>query len=172
MRHGKTRGVFFSDKYKRQRGSVKLSLPCSSVYTFLQYSCQNLRRSNQRKAQSKQKGAVQQIERHMVRTQLLIRMRKLYKRFPFRRAINSRIVPRNSAVMLCQLSISILEMHQIKELRKLCIASMNITDHIMYKTFVNPIFYQIPFGKQGNCETAFFRELWQIQPFQIYSPIL
>lgn len=26
-RHGKTRGAFFSDKYKRQRGSVKLSLP-------------------------------------------------------------------------------------------------------------------------------------------------
>ena len=27
LRHGKTRGAFFSDKYKRQRGSVKLSLP-------------------------------------------------------------------------------------------------------------------------------------------------
>lgn len=44
------RGAFFSDKYKRQRGLVKLSLPYSSVHAFLQYSCQNLLRSNQRKA--------------------------------------------------------------------------------------------------------------------------
>ena len=85
---------FLSDKYKRQRGSVKLSLPYSSVNAFLQYSCQNLRRSNQRKAQPKRNVAVQQIERHMVRTNLLKRMRKLYKRLPFRCAVNSGIVPR------------------------------------------------------------------------------
>ena len=85
---------FLSDKYKRQRGSVKLSLPYSSVQTFLQYSCQNLRRSNQRKAQSKQKGAVQQTKRRMVRTHLLKQMRKLHKRLPVRRAVNCRIFSR------------------------------------------------------------------------------
>ena len=36
LRHGKTRGVFFSDKYKRQRGSLKLSLP----YLYMHF-CNN-----------------------------------------------------------------------------------------------------------------------------------
>ena len=49
LRHGKTRGAFFTDKYKGQISSVKLSLPLFFCTFILSYSYQNSHRINQRK---------------------------------------------------------------------------------------------------------------------------
>ena len=93
MRHGKTRGAFFSDKYKRQRGSVKLSLP----YLYMHFCNNRVKICGaviKEKLNQNKKELFSKLKDTWSRTQLLIRMRKLYKRLPFRCAVNSGIVPR------------------------------------------------------------------------------